>query len=199
MSLDLQQTKTFSNGFVARLCLLIAASLPWSCTGDAAKGKRTQVPGRADVLIGPTEVCVPVDAWLLLRKSDRTCALRVVDVWLKGEATHARIETASLIDGRWSRGTVEVSEYPLVGPHPLSFQRGNVEVPCTTFSVAYSRPSCISLYAGGGEGPGDRIEAAPSAWTNLNSVDPANPRLTWYTADDQRADVVELTRLPGGE
>jgi hypothetical protein len=196
MSRDVKRQFTPTRLPLAQI-FLIPALLLLSCAGETSTGKRTPVPGRSNVLVGPTEVCMPHDVWLLLREANRTCAVRIKQVWLDGEATHAQIETASLVDGRWRRKTIEVAEYPLVGPHPFSFQRGNIKIACDSFTLEYSRPTCISLYRSGQYGVGDRIAAAPSAWTNLDNVDPREPRLKWYTVDDNRAEEVDVTRLVG--
>lgn len=182
--------------FARRLVWLAAVSLVLNC-GKASDGRRNPVRARSNILIGPTEVCMPVDAWLLLRSKHRICAVRIDDVWMARGATHAQVEMAVLVDGQWRREMMEVAEYPLVGPHPFSFQRGNVEISCRSFTVEYSRPSCIGLYANGHDRPQDRIEAAPSAWIDLEQVDPGDPGLTWHTVDDNRVVELELSRVPG--
>lgn len=182
--------------FARRLVWLAAASLVLHC-GKTSDGSRNPVRARSNILIGPAEVCMPVDAWLLLRSNHRICAVKIDDVWMARDATHARVETAVLVDGRWRREMLEVAEYPLVGPHPFSFQRGNVEISCRSFTVEYSRPSCIGLYAHGHDRQQDRIEAAPSAWMNLEQVNPKDRGLTWHTADDNRVMELELSRVPG--
>ncbi|HYC61311.1 MAG TPA: hypothetical protein VEK79_17280 [Thermoanaerobaculia bacterium] len=186
--------RRFGSGYV----LLTGAALLLACVAEPPRGERKPLPGRSNVLIGPTEVCMPPHVWLLLRNANRTCALRIDAVWPDAEAMHARIEAAVSVKGRWRRELIEVAEYPLVGPHPLAFQRGNVAVPCGSFTVEYSGPSCIGLYASGRDSDHDRVAAAPTAWTILDHVDPNEPRLTWYMVDHDRTIEVELAELPGG-
>ena len=175
----------------------MALLLLTNCAGDAPEN-RVRLVGRTNVLVGPTEVCIPPGMWLLVRKQNVACALRIVEVWSDGDATHAHVEIALPTGAGWKRRTMEVTEYPLVGPHPFSFQRGNVSISCDSFNVDYSRPSCISLYASGGDEIRDRVFAAPGAWSELSDVNPSEQGLTWYTVDDNRVETVELMRLPGG-
>lgn len=188
------------SGLGVKRCIVVTALvLLTACAPRNANDKRTSITGPANVLLGPTEVCVPPSMWLIVRKEQNSCVVRVVEIWTLGNATHAELEVAVRSASGWKRKVIEVSEYPLVGPHPVSFQRGNVTIPCDSFKLRYSRPSCISLYANGGREVSDRVLAAPTSWSSLDAIDLNGQHLVWYEVDDNRSKEIELADLPGND
>lgn len=186
------RVRSLERSAVIALLLLLAACAPGTATGE-----RVAVGDKTRVLIGPSTVCIPPGTWLLVRKRDAICAVRITEAWAVGGTTQAQIEVAVQGGEAWERDSVEVVEHPLVGPHPISFQRGNVTVPCGSFKAKFSGPTCLGFAMGSGAGDSDRVMVAPTAWSNLDDVQVNEQRLKWYTIDDNSDEEIELVSLPG--
>lgn len=95
---------------------------------------------------------------------------------------------------------ISMSWHPLVGLGHMAIQRGHPYFRCAGVDIPWGYPTGIFLSQ---EKHGDLgyIQLAPTAWTSFADINLADPRLKWYSYDEDNDKVmaIPIPLLPGAK
>lgn len=183
-----------------RIAIVVLLASLWgsalaSCAGrgmDAAGG-----PGADDVVVSGNGVRMPLRRILLVRKDERTGAVRFVGdgFWIARRFLHADYEEYVRKDetGGFAGANVvrrKRTAYALFVASPVVL--GNFAVECGPAKLFWTGGRTVHFVKGNGDEGDAGVELAPTPWTDISQVDLSDPRIRWYRYQPGRRRV----RLP---
>lgn len=147
-------------------------------------------------------MAAPFGKFLLMRGDKGPCALRFVEyhrardakpptVFNSGDESHlARYEWFYQREGDFSKGKVKrgkgrASLGPLRGVGRLASQSGDPYVKCGPYLAYWLPPASVS-FSGSTSCSRARHELAPTKWDEISRVNARDPRLKWFSCDENR-------------
>lgn len=156
------------------------------------------------VVVGPRETCIPKGLFLLVRKSGKYGAIRLLTIKpgnepQTGAATYESYfqddGTGSFLSANAIRKSGDLSTKPLSGIGRFSFGGGKRKLRVGGWVFAYHFPGCVDMYPCG-EVEGDYgFEFAPTSAMELAEIDVFDKRLRWFRYDLNRREYISISDL----
>jgi hypothetical protein len=157
-----------------------------------------------EVRIGSISISEPLGYFILARRGNHYCAIKITDFWLDEGLVNGNMGgTNALYESHYLNSTARPYEFVhLRGKLGLGQFKFSIfghgfalwsepDIDCKVFEVRWTKASWIHFYS-----LEERmynkpfvVNLAPTPWTDINDVDFDDPRLTWYTYDGGREDI----------
>ncbi len=170
-----------------------------------------------EALVGFDWVDQPTNRIILIRTQNYLCAVKFasfhtghhvhkanffhgdgVSTYAKAKWVEFNLEPQKAMLRKAKPRSISLSSYPQVGIGRLSTQLGHDYIKCGGSRVPWSYPTGLSLalYFNVAE---THIQLAPTAWTSFADINLADPRLKWYSYDENNDKVmaIPIALLPG--
>jgi len=180
-------------------CLYILGYIEIAYPFEAVWENEHHIADPKDAYVGPIQVHVPYETFILARKGNDYCAFRFLSYWEKknGKERYATYESFYQGDGSadFSKANVkyrkgEVSDFgPGMFLGLFHTWGGELHLTCGPMKL---------LWIGGTKAAGivfprsDRnvldgiTELAPTPWTDISQVNATDPKIWWYQRDEKR-------------